>query len=416
MYALTTGSFIDQLCAVDNLFIRQLANLATNEAKNLKLVSLVLKDKVSNRGEVAQKGVHPASKSVIDLTKLTPLTSHFQSKTLMEEIAQYRASTLNFPEHQASPTWWRDNAEILLIDYILSSALCYVEVFDNTARVEKFFATRNRRLAGLLAGLADNDTAKYVSYLQTYSVNYASRQLKILKLNVTKTGFSITQPRSFLDFNKSIKITPFFLMSAFVDGVSDILANNIIKFKYIKDNLTEREFISTLSPQILLTYYDSEFVQKMLSTVGVQLNRGYVRLPELGISKYDQSGVRALNVSRVTELEIVTSFETRYIDVDFDTIVPAFRETILNLRDLNLLSAIHVDLLGQPATVANLPIIQGDIINHVEGQVAIGSTMALRYLHDYMIQRQKFFPMYNGGRPVQYGAITNDFNLGLSDQ
>lgn len=412
MYTLTNGKYMEEICTVDNPFIRQLSYLAKQQAEQLKMVSFVMKDKAQNRGEIAQKGIHASQKSVIDMCKLTPLVDN-QFRTLLDEVAHYRASTLNL--HDVAPTFAKDNAEILMVDYLLSASLCYVEVFDSTANVEKFFATRNRFIAGGLANLKPQDTAKYVSYLQTYSVNYQTKQLKVLKMNVKKGGFSITQPRSFLDFNKSIKITPLFLTTAFMEGVNKILQGNIIKFKYIKDNLTEREFITTLSPQILLSYYDEGFAQKMLSGVGAQLNRGYVKLPELGISKYDHSGVRALNVSRITSIEVINEFDASFIDVDFDTILPTFKETIATMRDPNILNMIHEDLTGKTAQANSLPELRNILISFVDGQYAMGTTTALRYIHKYMVQRKQFFPMYNEGKPVQYGTIAPTFNLGVEE-
>lgn len=414
VYGLVSKNFIEEICAVDNPFIRQAAYLASEQAKQLKVVSFVIKDKVNNRGEIAQKGIHPSEKSVIDITKLTPLVDK-QHRNLMEEIAHYRFMQMNFPD--VYPDWWKENKEMLMIDYLLSASLCYVEVFDSSSHVDKFFATRNRFIAGALTGAQPHETAKYNSYLQTFSLNYQNRQLKVLKVAANKNGFRITQPRSYLDFNKSIKVTPLFLMTSFVEGVTDILKNHIVKFKYIKDNQTEREFISTLSPEILLRYYDTACVQKTMSGVGTFLNRGYIRLPELGISKHDASGVRALNISRITQLEIITEFDASYIDVYFDTILPTFKETVMTMRDPNILKMLHEDLTGQPANVYSVPELRNALVSFVDGQYALGTTTALRYLHKYMLSRKQFFPMYNGGKPVQYGSITSSsFNLGVSEE
>lgn len=413
VYSLTNGNYLDEICAVDNIFIRQLANLSADGAKNLKVVSFIIKDKVNNRGEIAKRGIRPDEKSVMDICKLAPLVDGSASKNLLEEVAKFRASTLNF--HEVGPNFWKENEEILMIDYLLSACLCYVEIFDSTANVEKFFATRNRFIAGGVAGLRAEDTSKYVSYLTTYPVNYQSKQLKILKLNVNKNGMKIVQPRSFIDFNRNIKITPLFMMTSFVQGLEETLRTRIVRFKYIKDNMTEREFITTLSPEILLTHYDEKFVQKMMSNVTSQLIRGYVRLPELGISKYDASGVRALNISRITSVEVINEFDTSFINVDFETILPAFKETINNMRDVRILAMVHEDLTGKLPQDENAFEIRNALISFVDGQYALGTTTALRYIHKYMVSRKQFFPLYNGGTPVQYGSIDSNFNLGVDN-
>jgi hypothetical protein len=410
VYSLTNGQFLEQVYALDNPFIRQLVTLATNEAKNLKVVSFVFKDKLNNRGEIAQKGMKAAEKSVIDICKLTPLVGGQGIKTLLDEVATYRANLLGF--EQVGPTFAKDNADILMVDYLLASCLCYVEVFDNSANVEKFFATRNRFIAGGIVGEPPEATVKYHSYLQAYAANYQTRQLKVLKLSSNKTGFKIVQPRSFVDFNKSIKVTPLFLMTAFVEGVSEVLRNNIVRFRYIKDNLQERELISTLSPEILLTHYDQDRVQRVMTGVGSQLNRGYVKLPELGASKYDSTGTRSLNISRITSVDVIDTFDSRFIDVDFDTILPNFKETVNNLRNLSVIAMVHEDLIGQPIQTQNIAELRNIINSYVDGQYAMGTTTALRYIHTYMVQRAQIFNTYNGGKPAQYGSIGSGFNLG----
>jgi hypothetical protein len=413
VYSLTSGKFWEDVYAVDNPFIRQLVALSTESAKQLKVLSFVFKDGANNRGEIQQKGIKAADKSVLDICKLTPLVGAYGSKNLLEEVAQFRAESLGFT--QVGPTFAKDNADILMVDYLLSSCLCYVEVFDNTANVEKYFATRNRFIAGGISGLQPEDTVKYNSYLQAYSVNYQTRQLKVLKLNANKSGFRIVQPKSFVDFTKSIKVTPLFLMTSFMDGVSEVLRTNIVRFKYLKDNLQERELLSTTNPEVLLSNYSQEFTQKMLTGMGSFLSRGYIRLPELGVSKYDATGVRALNLSRITSVDIVPTFDNRFINVDFDMILPAFKTTIERLNNPSVLGMLYEDLAGKPSVFTNIYELKSAIIAFIDSQYAIGTTTALRYIHTYMVQRANIFNSYHGGIPMQYGSIGSTFDMGVKD-
>jgi hypothetical protein len=409
VYSLTTGRFIEQAYSVENVFISQLINLALDCANRLQVVSFIFKDKVSNRGEVQQRGVSAADKSVLDICKLTPLVNP-QYKTLMNEVASYRSTSLGF--EQQRPGFYTHNAEMLMIDYLLSSCMCYVEVFNGT-NVDKFYATRNRFIAGGTASISEEETRQYTSYLQTTTSDYEARQLKVLKLGPLKGGYKITRPRSYVDFTKNVKVTPVFLLSAFVDGLSSTLQNNIVKLKFIKDNLQEREFITTTSPQILAQYYDPNTIVKTLSNVGTQLNRGYVRLPELGASKYDASGVRAITISRLTSIEIVKEFDASFIDVDFSLILPTFKSTIENLRNPRLLTMIHEDLVGQPPNVHSVMELQNTLTAFVDSQYAIATTTAQRMIHKYMVARKQIFTTYHDGKPVQYGSSSSGFNLGV---
>lgn len=412
VYSLTTGAFLEQLFAVDNMFVRQLATLSLENAKNLKIVSAVLKDKVNNRGEIAQKGIHAADKSVIDICKLTPLVGINGSRNLLEEIAQYRWNMLNL--QGSTPDDWRRMPYLLLVDYLLSCSVCYVEVFDNTAKVEKFFATRNRFIAGALSGMQPHETVKYSNYLTPYLADYQNSQLRTLKMTILKDGsFKVAQPRAAVNFGKNIKVTPLFLMQTFLEGINPVLAKNIVKFTYIKDNITERELVTTFNPEILLTHYDEGYVQRVMTNVESKLTRGYVRLPELGISKYDDTGVRALNISRITKIDILQEFDTRFIDVDFNVIMPTFKDTVERTSNMNVLAFIFETLSGEIIKANGLMEAQNIITAFADGQYAIGTTTFLRQLHLLMIQFPNIFTDYNGGKPKTFMGYTSSFNLGV---
>ncbi len=264
--------------------------------------------------------------------------------------------------------------------------------------------------------MAPEDTSKFINYLTPHSQDYVNKHIRVLKLSHSSTGFKVTQPRSHLDFNKDIKITPLFLLTTFLDGISDIISSNIIKFTYIKDNIMEREMVTTLSPQILLQYYDSTFVQKVLSAVEAKIVRGYVRLPELGISKYDETGVRALNVARVTSIELVQDFDSRFIHVDFNNILGYFKSTVESVADLNVLAFLFEALADDVLKVRKGDIIgaQSAITSFVDAQYAIGTTTFLRRLHILMLQFPNIFRAYNGGKPKEFTGGSN-FDLGVEE-
>lgn len=410
VFGLRDRPILDKIFAIDNRFIRQLATLTVDSARSLKVVSFVMRDKAQNRGEIQQRGVRAADKSVVDICKLTPLVGGEGIRNLLEEVAYYRYHSLNLSGQ--APDFWKGHAHVFMADYLLASCLCYVEVFDAGGNVDKYFATRNRFLAGALAGKSEEESREYNSYLETYVTNYATKQLKVLKVRHNKSGFKIVKPRGYLDFNRNVKITPIFFMSLFVDEINSILRERMVRFKYLKDNLIERELITTLSPEILLKYYEQEDVEKMISNVGSKLDRGYIKLPELGLSKYDQTGVRALNITRITSLEMVNEFDTRFINVDFDNIMPAFKATIDNIRHPQILAAIYEDLAGERPEETNPMMLRVSINAYVDSQYVLGTTQALRFLHMFMLQRPKIFVGYDGLRRDYSITQGRGFNLG----
>lgn len=413
MYNLTSGNYIAPLKTVDNMFIRQVYSLAVNCAKQNKMLSIVTKNFMHNRGEVSSKSKKASEKSIIDLCKLAPLMGLEGAKNLKEEIALYRWNTLGYQDMPID--FWQKESELLMIDYLLSSSLCYVEVFEKgVAKVDKFYATRNRFIAAGIADIDVNETAKYNNYLTPFSADYRNKQLRVLKLNQNKSGFKITQPRSALDFKKKIvRVTPLFLIGAFVEGITVNLGKSILRFTYVKDNSQERELITTLSPTILMKYYEADFAQKMLNSCENKFNRGYIRVPELGCSKYDDTGVRALNLSRITSIEEIDEIDGSYISVDFNMILPTFKITLNEINDINILSMLYQGLKNDVPPSSNIHELKADINAFVDGQFLIGTTTFLKFLHKYMLTYKMIFKGYTGKPINTNNEVPDNFNLGI---
>lgn len=415
MYNLTSGQYIPQLHTVDNMFIRQLYTLGVSNAKQGKFVTMITKDFISNRGEVADKKVKLNEKSVLNITKLSPLSNTQGVKNLQEDIALYRLMSLGLIQTPDFLKYVKDNknGEFLMIDYLLSSSLCYVEVFEKgSSKVSKFFATRNRFIAANTAGIDVNETSGYTNYLMPLEGDYRNRQLRILRLNRNKNGFKITQPRYALDFeNKTIRVVPLFFISAFLEGIGEVLKNNIIEFKYIKDNGVERELVSTLSSQILLDYYAPEIAERTLNNVSIKLDRGYIQIPELGASKYDNTGVRALNLSRITSISFLDKVERTFIDVDFNAILPHFKVAIEEIEDLNILNIVYQSLINEVPKTNNIYMLKSEIFTYVDINYATGTTTFLKHLHSYMTAYKMIFKNYTG-KPL-YNFEQDEFNLGV---
>ena len=227
IYSLLDNKYIPQLNTVDNFFIRQLYGLAVTNAKNYKMLGILLNNPVNG------------NKTVLDICQLPALLDKENCKNIVEDVAKYRWGKLDF---NFDKDFWKERSNLLFLDYILSSCLCYVEVYDDnnggkkSNNVDKFYATRNRFIAARIAEIEDNETSKYVNYLTPVLADYRIGSLRVLKLNRQKKGFKITQPRSAINFNKSVRVTPLFFIGAFMQGITPLLKDNIVKFKYIKDN------------------------------------------------------------------------------------------------------------------------------------------------------------------------------------
>lgn len=404
IYSLLDNKYIPQLNTVDNFFIRQLYGLAVTNAKNYKMLGILLNNPVNG------------NKTVLDICQLPALLDKENCKNIVEDVAKYRWGKLDF---NFDKDFWKERSNLLFLDYILSSCLCYVEVYDDNSggkksnNVDKFYATRNRFIAARIAEIEDNETSKYVNYLTPVLADYRIGSLRVLKLNRQKKGFKITQPRSAINFNKSVRVTPLFFIGAFMQGITPLLKDNIVKFKYIKDNGQERELITTLSKDVFTKYYGSVYAEDIISKYEMKMDRGYLRVPELGCSKYDDSGLRALNINRITSLETVDSFDSSYIEVDFNTIIPTFKATVEAIRNVQAVGIIYQTLMGENPGDKDIITLRSEIMTYVDGRFAIGTTTFQKELHNYMLKYNMVFKGYNGKPNKLSLEMPNNFNLGL---
>ena len=415
IYSLVDNKYIPQLNSIDNGFIRQLYMLALNSSKQHKMLGIIGNNFLSNRVDLSNSLNN--NKTILNICELPPLQDKENCDTIVDDVAKYRWDKLGF---NYDKSYWKERNFLLFLDYILSCCLCYVEVYEDGSAsgkksnsVEKFHATRNRFIAGSVAGISNDETAKYVNYLTPILADYRMSSLRVLKLNRQKKGFKITQPRSAINFNKAVKITPLFFISAFIQGIVPIMKTNIVKFKYIKDNGQERELITTLSKDIFTKYYGETYADDIVSKFELKIDRGYLKVPELGCSKYDETGLRALNLSRITDFEIVDSFDSSYIDVDFNSIIPTFKATIEAIRSEEVMGMIYQTLMNENPEGKTLYELRSEIVVYIDGRFAIGTTTFQKELHNYMLKYKMVFKGYNG-KPNQLAFnISDNFNLGL---
>ena len=139
------------------------------------------------------------------------------------------------------------------------------------------------------------------------------------------------------------------MMYAFVEGAKTVMQDNIVEFSFMKDNGTVRVLPTTLSEDILRQYYDNNnYIAIMLAGVDIntvqqggmmlssKMNRGYIKVPEVGASIYDGTGVRSLNLARLLSARIVDKVDKSFINVDLNSVVANFGECIDYLLKTNI--------------------------------------------------------------------------------
>lgn len=369
-------------------------------------------------------------KGVADLVKFGGLANG--GITLENEIVEYRKKVLEI-DGEISP----ELSKTLFYHYLMSISICYVEVekWKITSGVkeqtyDKYLCTRNPAIMGAWMGIGTPEMqAKYSAGVKTSAFELKENTIRFVKLNHQAKGNSITKPRSFPS-TEGMRCIPLFMLNAWFVGVKEVLSQNIVKFVFLKDNHTERELCSTLSDEIIRRYYsDNQFINTMLSGVDIdqnvqggmrlstKINRGYVKLPELGSSIYDSTGTRSLNLARVLSAEVVDDIDTTFINVSLDSVCTNFTDCLeyCARKMPEVLPEIHKELIGEEACDKQGAVIVIDLSEWSRSKEVLLSTQFQRYLHKFMISHPEWFPLYSGTRVESslsgkdYGCMPMDF-------
>lgn len=352
--------------------------------------------------------------------------------SLYNEIAEFRTEQLK-RDYVTLGTQTEETKKALFFDYLLAECVCYVEVPKYTKKdgrptpaFDKFFATKNPRLMALWINEDINlVTRKYAHRCKTTAVELMNNELRIAKLNKGTKGTSITIPRNSLDASK-ITVTPLFCMNALINGFYEALSNSILEFTFMKDNGTERVLASTISKEIMYDYYnDHDFVSRALygvdifsekvggMTLGSKLGRGYIKVPELGSSRYDSTGTRSVNIARLLKIQKLEEVSREFIDVDLSSVQLAFE------NGLNVLTVKHPEHLVRLAGIVGTEDLSGGetdvqlsqiIKRTVDTNCTILSTTYLRELHRIMTKHPEMFPLYTG-KPLDIVSETGDVGI-----
>lgn len=355
--------------------------------------------------------------------------------SLIDEIVEYR--------HQAFKDTGinvdiRDEVKkkLLFYDYLMTISICYVEIPKYVtkegmpmATYDKFLCTRNPAIMGAWMGADPAEMqAKYSSRIVSRQVEFNINELRCVKLNHTNKGNSITVPRTAYNVEKMTCI-PMYMLYAFVEGFKPLIQNGIVKFSYLKDNGTIRELATTLNEDILRDYYDDNiFINTMLSGVDIntvqqggmtlssKMNRGYIKVPELGASVYDGTGVRSLNIARLLKAEKIDSVDRTFLKVDLNSVPTNFNNGIDYIVKTmpDSLKDCYKALVGEEfdeTKCVSIPVTAETCKEYVAGRSAFLSTSYHRDLHVFMISHPEWFPLYTG-KPAQ--QITSSTNFGVT--
>lgn len=357
------------------------------------------------------------------------------NKMLVDEIAEFRAETYKAQGLSFDITN-KNTSKLLFIEYLMSVSMCYVEIPKyvtkngvGQATYDKFLCTRNPKIMGVWMGMDSSDMkSKYSSKLTLNPAELSCNELRFVKLNNSAKGNSITVPRKSFSIEKMVCI-PVYMLYAFTEGFKTHLSDGIVKFSYLKDNGTVRELPTTLSSEILNSIYDNTtFVNTMLSGVDINtnkqggmtfsshFNRGYIKVPEVGASIYDGTGVRSLNLARLIKAEKVnvSDLDLTCVKVDLNSVVDNFYKSLdYILKNMpNELFKVYRELTGEACKSFTSQEVVTDIWSYTEKMKVILSTTFNKSLHKFMVSHLEWFPYYTG-TPAE--NIISSKNFGVSE-
>ena len=266
-------------------------------------------------------------------------------KTLEEDIVAYQKEQY-LEKGVIIPSGY--SKKLLVYDYLLTTSLCYIEIVRKATikgvsvpRVDKYLATKNPSIMGEWLGLSKEEMqAKYGVHLKPPTHSFVLGEMKFAILKSGKKGNSISIPSRAYNVDE-IRCTPMYLLQAFQKGLLERIQKGVIEVTFLKDNGEKRSVVTTLDKKILMQYYKEDEVEKMIAysdydkvqlgayRVSSTYKRGYLSLPELGSSRFDETGVRGINFNRILKLEEKRNIDTTYINVDLLEVITRCKREVL---------------------------------------------------------------------------------------
>ena len=301
------------------------------------------------------------------------------------------------------------------LNFLLKSSVCYVEYLDMHGRKNKMCLCANINILKACTEYTDgqltfklsdpNSLRKFSAVDVNAKVNYSVTGLKINKKLYTSLKLPI-----FLK-GTQIHIAPICLLT---ETLKDVLRRDgITRYEYMKDNGDTRTLDTTLDRTVLIKHYTSERADEMLNSTSASLdtlfNKGYIRVVELGASKYD-SGVRALNLAKINTYKQIedSDVDYRFIDVDFGGLQDTFHYYMERIASPETLLKYVKDFIPE-INSDNLAYLRQELFAKVDTNITYGSTQYLRFLYLYMLDHPEVFgeaikPIFNIDMGISQGT------------
>lgn len=319
--------------------------------------------------------------------------------------------------------------------YLLGNFMCYVEYPTNKfdkgngkfmSSYEKMLVTSNPFVMSEWLGIEPRDLEdKYFDRVIGIDYDDDNNELPYVKLTESKQGVRrITCPRSNLDVSiRGCRIIPVFMLEAGVKALYKILEEKVVKINFLKDGGQKREMFTTVNlDKIKGLYSDSEFYGDVLERMydgdflnNTGLARGYLCLPEIGGSKYDDI-TRKISYTRIISIGFNEEPNYAFVNIDLGTVIKSFKDGVIDRNKdseaiVEMLEAFDIDdgcFKGDNAYSRSI----NGLIDWCENRDMVFSTVFRRQLCLFMLGNPQWFPHFDGKPKYSYGS-TNGGDVGI---
>lgn len=337
-----------------------------------------------------------------------------------------------------SHTYENSNYRTAIYKYLLTGFLCYVEVPTvkyksdigvRSSAFNKMLVTANMSVVAEWLGITYEEAKmKYSARVMDLDYDEETEEVPYLKLTEDlKTGTrKVTVPRKDLDIGqKGTRVVPLFMLKAGVDELYNILKEDIVKVTFLKDNSQVRDIFTTLNFQkvrdiygtgnylddSIMTSYNGEFLENKT------MARGYIRVPEIGGSKYD-SPTRSINFARIISIDYEEKPDLSYINYDLSTVIDSFTDCVLMHKNqsediIEMIDAFDMDRgywNGKTPKYSSKDV--STLVTWVESENMLLSTVFLRKLCLFMLANPVWFSSFDG-QPKSFSTSSNG-DVGLA--
>lgn len=326
--------------------------------------------------------------------------------------------------------------------YMLMNFLCYVEVPSMSFKTDtgkygqtfdKMLATSNREVVASWLGVDVDDLPdRYKTRLYGVDIDDGDDEIPYIKLTESKEHVKkATCPKKNIDVSeRGTRVIPLFMLKTGVDSLYKKMSEGVVKVSFLKDNGQVRDIFTTVNAEKVHEIYgDGDFYESAVDMMyngdflgNNSLARGYIRVPEIGGSRYD-TATRSINYARIISIDYETEPDLSFIDIDLSTVLTGFQDGVQKYEKdaeeiVNMLEAFGIDggswkdSAESKARFAKKDMFS--LITWSEERSLLFSTVFLREICLFMLANPQWFGDFTGQPKETFSFGSGGNNIGFA--